>query len=225
MTDPLMTTEGIILRMTPYGDFKQILTLFTPENGVIKVIEKGGRKAKRFEPLTKVELVYSEGRGEISHCNEMHVIDAYSHLRSDLLYLEVACDMIQAVLSSQYAEKTAFDLYTLFCIYLKNIARMPYPWVLAASFRLKLLKHDGLIAFPFSCSACEKILDAGAYMQGELGWCGEHKSAYSLFFEEKELKHLYLLANCESLAEVSVENISSYFMEKITFFFRSCISN
>jgi DNA repair protein RecO (recombination protein O) len=221
------TTEGIILKAIPFRDYDHILTLFTPDAGLIKVLyrfNRGGRRGLRSlcDPLTKVEVVYRENRGEIYTCREIHSIDALLSLRERLSSLQAACDLVQAIQASQWIGKPAPLIYHLFCFYLKKISVAEYPWGLAASFRLKLLKHDGIISFPPVCSECGKQqLEEVFTAEGE-SWCAAHRPLGSCFWNRNELEILSLLTDSLSYHEICRENISPELFKKITILFEGC---
>lgn len=229
MPQIFQTTEAIVLRVIPFRDYDQILFLFT-ERGLIKVIEKGGRSKSRGKqglctPLTRVEVIYSEKQGEIFNCHEMTLLDAFSFLRKELLFLEVACDLVQAILASQLIGKEAPRLYALLLLYLKKIPQTACPWILASSFRLKLLKHDGLTSFPFPCFECRRILEEEAFIRGDECWCAHHRPSGSQAWAAMELQMLYQLATCQNYREISQHDISQRMQNQIRIFFDACIKS
>ncbi len=228
MTQVFHSTEGVILRVIPFRDYDQILSIFTADAGLIKVLYKGSRgKRQRGQgmtiPLTKVEVIYREKRGEIFSCHEMTLLDSFSFLRKKLLDLEVACDLVQALLASQFLGKSATQLYALLCFYLVKIPHTVNPWILATSFRLKLLKHDGLIAFPFRCCECWQSLQGLAFTRDSESWCPNHQPVGSLIWEQAELQLLYRLATCQSYREICSNEISLGLQNKMMAFFDACV--
>ncbi len=229
MSQDFQQTEGIILRAISFRDYDQILTLFTSDAGIIKVIYKGSRSKRRGVqglciPLTKVELVYREKRGEIFSCQEMTLVESFSYLRKKLLHLEIACDLLQALLVSQLVGKAAPRLYALLSFYLEKIPQISNPRTLAVSFRLKLLKHDGLVAFPFMCGECQQFLQTVAYTQGSEGWCANHQPNGSRVWEQQELQQLYRLAMCQNYREICAEEVSFELQDKVARFFEVCLN-
>jgi DNA repair protein RecO (recombination protein O) len=224
MNQDFQRTEGIILRVIPFRDYDQILTLFTPEAGIIKVIYKGSRSRRRGVqglclPLVKVEMVYRENRGEIFNCQEIGLLDSFSFLRKDLLYIEVACDLLHVIQSSQLAGKAAPQLYALLDFYLKKLPQTVDPWTIAVSFRLKLLRHEGLVAFPFICGECSQLLETAAFICESEGWCFDHQPSGSQFWGENELEQFYRLAISQSYREICAEKVSMDFKAKVERFF------
>lgn len=228
MSQDFQHTEGVILRVIPFRDYDQILTLFTQDVGIIKVIYKGSRSKRRgvqglCSPLAKVEVIYREKRGEIFSCQEMALINPFSPLRKELHHLEVACDLLQVILASQLVGKAAPQLYALLCFYFEKIPQTLNPWTLALSFRLKLLRHDGLVAFPLVCSECRQILETDAYTYESEGWCLNHQPLGSQVWRQDELQKIYRLANCQSFREISEERISFELQNKVAAFFEACL--
>jgi DNA repair protein RecO (recombination protein O) len=205
MSETFHRTEGIILRIFPFRDYDQILVLFTQDAGIIKLIYKGSRSKKRgvqgiCMPLTRVEVVFKEKQSELFVCQEMALLDSYRSLRKQLAYLEAGCDLLQLLYTTQLVGKPAPQLYALLKFYLEKI---PYshPELLTTSFRLKLLKHEGLITFPLQCGQCQEILLTEAYFhQGEL-FCHAHQIP-GLFLQEIEVDLLYALTECQRFQDL-----------------------
>ncbi len=228
MSQEFQRTEGLVLRVIPFRDYDQILTLFTPNAGMIKLIYKGSRSKRRSAqgsciPLTKVEAIYQEKKGEIFSCHELTLQNSYLFLRKELSHLEVACDLLQVLFSSQLVGKAAPRLYELICFYLNKIPQIFNPWVLSLSFRLKLLKHDGLTAFPLVCSECQQLLLAEAYIGESESWCREHYPLSSQHWKQHELEQLYRLAICQSYQEIKLEQVSLEMKNKVFDFFENCL--
>lgn len=228
MTHTFQSTEGIILRVIPFRDYDQILSIFTADAGLIKVFYKGGRGKRRsgeglYIPLVKVEVIYREKRGEIFSCHEITLLDSFSFLRKKLADLEVACDLLQALMASQLVGKAATQLYALLCFYLEKIPSTLNPWILAMSFRLKLLKYDGLVTFPFLCCECRQPLQVLAFTREIESWCSHHQPIGSLIWEPAELQLLYRLGACQNYREIYLSEISPSLQNKMITFFDSCV--
>jgi DNA repair protein RecO (recombination protein O) len=228
MSQILQSTQGVVLKVIPFRDYDQILFLFTPDIGLTKLFYKGGRRKSQAGrgpgiPLTQVEVIYRETNGEMLSCYEVNCLDSFSFLRKELIFLEVACDLLQIILTSQLVGKAAPQLYHLLYFYLKKIPQTAHPWALATSFRLKLLKHDGLIFFPLICCECHQILQNEAFIRASEGWCVKHRPNETQIWNIEELEMLYLLANCQSHREICECEISSLLQNKVVNFFDACI--
>ena len=230
MSQVFQHSEGIILRVIPFRDYDNILSLLTPDAGLIKLIYHGSRSKSRGMqglciPLTKVEAVYREKASEIFVCEEMRLIESFSNLRQELHHLEVACDLLHVVASSQLVGKSAPALYALLSFFLQKIPLTLFPLALAVSFRLKLLKHDGILAFPFICPACGQELLSEAYPYADEVWCESHRHVGSKTWGQMELKQLYRLAEAQSFQGIQSEKVSPELYQQVSSFFDSCIKS
>lgn len=224
MTNPFFSTEGIILRAIPYRDFDQILFIFTANAGLIKIICYGSRSQKSkwrslCLPLTRVEVVYREKQGEIFECRDMSLIDTQETLKQQYLHLEVACDLLQALMISQMPCKEAQDLYALLLFFLKKIPTAPDPWILAMSFRLKLLWHEGLVVCPLICQHCQEPLLHNAYFNGEEWSCARDQSHGSLQLTGQELQIIYQLTASKTYQNLRCVTLPEGLRGKIEYVF------
>ena len=212
-------TEGIILHALNFRDFDQILTVYSQNQGLIKFILKGGNSAKRRKgsssaPLTRAEFVYMKGRSDLLNLHEISVLDYQTGVRESLDHLEAACGVLQAVQSSQFPEKPAPTLYQLLVSYLAKIPQAKSPASLVASFRLKIMRHDGLYGLDEYCSSCQTPLKTFHICDGE-SFCSQHAPGYALLFSEQEAKVTTYLAYCRSLADLDEVPITQELSKKI----------
>src|ERR671924_970118 len=81
-------TEAIVLRSLRLGEADRILHLYTLERGRVGAIAKGVRKTKsrfgaRLEPLSHVELLLHEGRGELHTVRGADLVRAHDRSRTE----------------------------------------------------------------------------------------------------------------------------------------------
>lgn len=191
----LRRSEGIVLQTLKYQDYDQIATVFTIEDGLLKFFIKGAYRAqsgKSTSPLTRAEFVYFQGKSSLYSCKEVSLLNTYLNLRNNFAHLETGIDLIKAVLESQMENKPAPELYKLLIMYLEKIPFIPDPWVLSASFHLKILKHEGLLSF-------------------------DHAFLSEINEEEKLL--IQLLALTRSFKDLSSIQLAPLFYQKIRTFF------
>lgn len=146
-----LRTEGVIIRGIPFKDYDCILSLFTPNDGLIKLFVKGAYHSKNgkgslIAPLSQIEAVYTKKQSELLNCYEIAMVNPHHHVRQNLSMLEAACEMLKAIESTQLPAKAAPDLYRLFLIYLKKLPEASDPTCISSSFHLKTLSHEGLLA-------------------------------------------------------------------------------
>lgn len=192
--------EGIILQVAPFKEQDRILTVFSPEHGVVKLFLKGSKKSSTktvLAPLTRAEFVYRIGASDLWQCQEAAPLELYLSLRESLERLEAACDLLRTIQKSQMAGKAAPELYALFVRYLEAMAAGQQASLLACSFRLKLLHHEGLF----------------------------HIDENSLLWTEDEKIQIVHLTLCRSLKQLVSLPLSPELPEKVRRFFDVKIEN
>lgn len=192
-----LITQGVIIGASPFKDYDCILSLFTPSDGLIKLYAKHaykkGKEARPISPLTVVEVVYSKGRSELYPCQEITAVHHNLQLRQNLAVLHVACDMLQAIKSTQQPGKPAPELYQLLLTYLSRLPTADSPEAIRASFLLKLLRYEGLIGTLSHCSVCATMLNEAWVHEGE-ALCRQHKPVGAMYLTEDECGLAILLA-------------------------------
>lgn len=214
MSNDFQITEGVILRAIPFRDHDHILSLFTRDVGLMKILYRGSRTSKGSKkcvctPLSKVEVIYQEKRGEIFSCREMHSLDLFPDLRKNLHFLEVGCDLLHVISAAQMPGKASPSLYDLLLFYLKKIPFAAYPWVLSASFRMKMLLHEGVTSFPLACMECGLCLVEEAFFCGNEIRCVQHRQMGSTILTAAELRLLAELALCKNFQEIASIQLSA----------------
>lgn len=141
---------GLVLKKTDYKASSRLVTLFTKEEGVLLFGIRGiSRKNMKLlalsSPLTIGHFQIRSIKGTFSFADgtPTHHFDG---IRNNLRALQLSCEVLRAILTSQPPHSSApliFDL-ALFC--LTRIDRGEDPDKLLALFLIKLLKHEGLIA-------------------------------------------------------------------------------
>jgi len=86
----LVKAEGIVVRTMNMGETSKLVTLFTRELGILKVIAKGARSSKSrmgaaLEPLTVSRLVYYEKENrELQFLSQADIVEFFPNLPADL---------------------------------------------------------------------------------------------------------------------------------------------
>ncbi|HEX2505298.1 MAG TPA: DNA repair protein RecO [Gaiellaceae bacterium] len=160
-------TEAVVLRSIRYAEADRVLHLFTLERGRIGAIAKGARKTKsrfggRLEPLSHVELVLHEGRGELHTVTGVDLVRPHAASRADGFRLAVGHIGLEAVLRlflEHDANPRAFNALTRFLDVLDETAPADLPATpaldpLVLSFQLKLLWLAGYLPHLAGCASC-----------------------------------------------------------------------
>lgn len=228
MTKQSKRTEGMVLHLLPFGDYDQIATIFTRENGVIKLIIKGGMSHKRqknapLSALTRAEFVYTVGRGELHTSQEITPLERYHHHNRSFAHLETACAMVQALRQSQLLEKPAPMLYELLLLLLKGLENSDQPRTWLSAFLLKILRHEGVVDQFDTCSHCETPLKNVYVSQGE-AFCELHIPLLALVFSDEEAHFLRLLLETRRVSELNTLTICEDLHTKINNLFNSAFN-
>lgn len=223
-------TEGVILQACNFQDYDQILTLFTHDEGIVKLIVKGANRPKQrggaiTTPLTRLEIEYSKGRNEIQKCQSLSLLNPHLNLRNHLPALEASCEIIKSIQRTQQPSVPAKNLYVLLNRYLEKIPDFNDPFILSASFMLKILRHDGLFTIApqeTRCSVCTTPLNSHFLFAGE-AFCSQHAPNGSLCFSSEEIDLMILLAYCRHFDPLTHIPMTPDLYQKIKEFFLGAI--
>jgi DNA repair protein RecO (recombination protein O) len=168
MSSRTLTTEAVVLRSIRFSEADCVLHLYTLEKGRVGGIAKGVRKTRsrfgaRLEPLSHVELLLHEGRGDLHTVRGAELVRSHDRSRTDPYRLAVGHIGLEAMLRlfvEEEAQPPAFHALTRFLDLLDDVdAELPAqpslePLVL--SFQLKLLWLSGYLPHLASCAACDE---------------------------------------------------------------------
>jgi len=181
-------SQGILLQAIPYLGKSRILKVFTEDFGLISMMAK---KPTPAAPFCIAEWVYRKKQSEIFALLESSLTDNLLTLRESYAALRAAGSIAHDLIRTQMPGKNAPNLYRLLTSYFQKIPNFRNPEILAASFRLKLLLHEGLLALQPHCARCRR--EASLLDQGE-SVCPEHATPGSIAFSIPEWSGLHALA-------------------------------
>src|SRR5918997_4963242 len=126
-------TEAVVLRSFRFGEADRVLHLYTLDRGRVGAVAKGIRKTKsrfgaRLEPLSHVQLMLHEGRGELHTVTGVDLVRPHRAAREDAYRLSVALVGAEAVLRlfhEQEANARAFEALTRFLDLADELERRP----------------------------------------------------------------------------------------------------
>jgi DNA repair protein RecO (recombination protein O) len=158
-------TEAVVLRSFRFGEADRVLHLYTLARGRVGAVAKGVRKTKsrfgaRLEPLSHVELMLHEGKGELQTVTGVELLESHHTVREQRYRLGVGLVGAEAMLrlfTEQEANPRAFQALTRFLELLDDLApetTRPSLDPLALSFQLKLLWLSGYLPHLTSCANC-----------------------------------------------------------------------
>ena len=155
-----LKTEAIVLRSIRYGEADRILHLYTRDHGRLAAIAKGARRASskfgaRLEPLSQVNLLLRQGRGDLYTVTGAETVDHRPRLRDSAAALDGAARACDAVARMFETDEPHPEVFTLLSNELTLLATKPAAGTAnTLAFRLKLLLAAGLVPQLGSCATC-----------------------------------------------------------------------
>lgn len=218
------TMEGIVVQVAPFQEVDALYTVYTPSLGLVKLVHNfaltsSGRKKGVLSPLNQAEFVYRKTSSELLTCKEFTILEPHTKLRENLIWMEAGGHLLQVVRQTQPFGKSSPKLYQLLLAYLDNIPKVDDPKILIASFKLKVLRYEGLIAFDNRCCLCDKLLDEMDYDLGQF-YCAEHAPQEGLHFNVEESQIVFVLALTRSLSDLKLLLLDATLEAKIDILFK-----
>ncbi len=203
--------DGILLFAHSYLERKKILKIFTSD-GLLSLFAKKTTLSSLYTPFIIGEWIYEKKNKELLPLVDASIINDLSDLRQTYETLFAAGQIADALLKSQLSQKPSPLLYALTIAYFEKLATFEMPQNLVASFRLKLLLHEGLLNLQNKCSICSSYatsLDLGESL------CHRHRSPTSISFSEEEWRNVHELTFSRRFEDFKKINLTEILKEKI----------
>ncbi len=156
----LLKTTAFILESIRWHESSKIITLYTREEGIVKVIARGALRNKspfsgRLETLYLVHAVVSQKESrELQILTQVDILDPFETLRTDLQRLPYAlavAELLKKIFEKGHADTVFFD-FVLTIIRALSQARQPqYVFIY---FLLKFISYLGFKPDLNHCLAC-----------------------------------------------------------------------
>jgi DNA repair protein RecO (recombination protein O) len=150
--------EAVVLRHANWGEADRILTLYTCEQGKLRVIAKGARKirsrkAGHLEPFTHITLQLARSR-DIAIVTQVETIDPYLPLREDLVLTGYASYVLELLDRLTYEQEGGnLALFRLLTDTLARLCSSAEVWLVVRYYEMRLLDFLGFRPQLFSPSA------------------------------------------------------------------------
>lgn len=138
------TATGINLKSMPLGEADRLVTILTPEYGLIRAVATGARKHKsrlrgRSELFVVNELLLAKGRS-LDKITQAETLISYPGLSRDLGKLAASQYLAEVILYLGLSDQPQSELYDLLNEHLRRLEQLPTPTHLRTSAPL-LLAH------------------------------------------------------------------------------------
>lgn len=167
--------EVIVLREYDWAEADRILTVFSREQGKLRLLAKGvrkirSRKAGHLLPFTQSQLQVAAGR-EMPIITQAETIQAFASLREDLTLIGYASYIIELLDRFTYEEGEHLSLYRLL---LNTLQRLTHPaldpHITLRYYEIRLLDAVGFRPQLTECAACNQPLQPeDQYFSNALG--------------------------------------------------------
>ena len=157
----ILKTDSIILDSIRWKETSKIVTFFSREYGILKVIARGVYRNKsafagKLESLNRVEIIVnSRSSRSLQILTEVDVIDSYNTIRLDLRRLSYALailELIQQTIREGHSDTVFYDFIVVLLDTLKTVNM---PSVIFIYFLLKLVSYLGFKPNLDHCPVCK----------------------------------------------------------------------
>lgn len=143
-----LTSEGIILTRTDFGEADRIITMITPDQGKLRLVARGVRRMKSklaggIELFSVSNITFIKGRGELDTLVSTRLIVHYEHIVKDIGRTMLGYDLIKQLHKATEDEPEAeyFELLRQAFAALDDTAVEPA--VIRLWFAMQLLRLGG----------------------------------------------------------------------------------
>jgi len=165
MTQRFYTAEGIILKQQHLGEADQLLTLYTPTLGKLRIVARGARRIRskvggHVEPLTRVLVSLNQGR-TLDVVGQVQTLESHRHLRIDLELITTAIHFADLIDNFTSDANPNSSLYFLLNHALGWLGKQGTIEILTIFFKFHLLRLSGYLPELQKCVECSLELKEG----------------------------------------------------------------
>jgi len=158
----LYRTEAIVLSRMDFRESDRILTLFTRDDGIVRVIAKGTRKpgsrlGASIDVFSRLRFMLARGR-DLDIVTSAELLERPLHLHSDLERLAYASHLAELCLRVAQEGQESEQLYQLLIESVSSLDREERAFFVSRHFELALLTIVGYRLDPFHCVHCSEDL-------------------------------------------------------------------
>jgi DNA repair protein RecO (recombination protein O) len=152
-------TEGIVLRTYRFGEADLICVLLTADRGKLRTVAHGVRRTasklgSRMEVLDHVDVLLARGRTELLSVRQVEPRGSSQRLRDDFATLSAALVIVEAADAATIEHHDDPEYFEMLRRALVALETAEDPSVVATSFLLKTLVHDGAGPVLDQCASC-----------------------------------------------------------------------
>ena len=128
-TSKTYQVTGINLKATPFGEADRLVTILTPQHGLLRVVAPGARKPKsslggRSGIFVVNQLLLARGKS-IDRITQAETLHTYRTLALDLSKLAISQYWAEIVLAQAISDHPQSDLYEVLNVHLRRLDALP----------------------------------------------------------------------------------------------------
>lgn len=171
-------TKAIVLKNFDLFEADKIVTLLSPQHGLIKAVAKGVRRTKskfgaRLEPFSHIDLILYRGR-DLDTITQVELVEPFMALRSSLDEISYGSAMLDLTFKIATPGQQQPEAFNLLLSALQTLdTRRVDPRVLLAIFQIKLAVVAGFEPHLSECANCGSGIDfknGGYFSNGNGGF-------------------------------------------------------
>lgn len=227
-------TDGLIIKQSDYKEVDRMLTIFTPQYGIIQAAARGVRKIKNCRAASAQLFCYSEldlytGSGDIALINNSSIKDAFYPISEDIALLSLFTYLSDITIAALGTYNPDSDIMSLFLNSLYAAAyKNTKPQKIKPVFEMRLMSCCGLMPDIRYCSRCGASAKADFFSSTDAAVCGKCRKKGDMPLSADAYACLYYIlysvpkkiysfnASDELLAELSTiaEKYAAHHLEK-----------
>ncbi len=149
-------TLGVVIKTENIKEKDKLLSVLTPDDGVIKVLVYGAQKSIKSikAPLYSEGMLslYRKRDGDLYTLKDADIIALHEYISEDLDRIAAAALFSELIMKSRYSDASLYRLYTEAIDYLESVSYRK----VVVSFIMKFLELSGLAGDFRTCPSCGK---------------------------------------------------------------------
>lgn len=155
--------EAIVLRHINYGEADRILTLYTRDQGKMRVIAKGvrkikSRKAGHLEPFNRITLQIARGH-DLNIVTQAETLQAYPTIHNSLESIGYASILVELVDKLTFEAEENLAIFQLLTDGLNRLDQGEDPFLTILYFEIHYLEALGYKPELFCCANCRRPIE------------------------------------------------------------------
>ena len=166
--------EAIVLSYTTLGEADLLVTFFTRDQGKVRAVGKGARRANsklvgHLEPLTSLRMSMAHGRS-MDIISQAEILNSFSKLKENLTGIAKGLYLAELINGFGAESSPNPELFQLMIDSLRVVEADPKSEMALRYFEYHLLEVSGLMPELYRCVECREELEPNAHRFSPKCW-------------------------------------------------------